>query len=410
MSIPSDDLPIKKDKRFKYEDDYHALAQQHGLFWVGTSLPQVVKEPTLWRCEKGHEWEATFACLRLTPTCPTCRLIGADEYHALALDLGIQWIGEVVPESTHHLTEWLCQNGHKRLIGYSHLKHSRDGCRECYRESTRHTAEDYHNLAMERGIKWVGFERPHNVNVKTLWRCDCGNEWLAQYADILQGRGCPKCSRERGKEAARATRERKRAKRQKISGPQRCRICEEVKPLTEFYRRPELFGGFRYECKECTKARSAKSQKVRIKERRLYLRWYGDKHREKLRKQRSARYRKTKGYLYSRKYRHENIERVRKNEARYRQRNRHKEVARTHKRRTMTIDDAAVEYIAILQKDVCCYCGKPGGTIDHIVAVTKDGTNDWNNLTAACLSCNSSKNNEGLIWFLFRRKQEEPNA
>lgn len=186
-----------------------------------------------------------------------------------------------------------------------------------------------------------------------------------------------------------------------------CRICNELKPRSEYYSRHEMPDGLRSECKECTKARSAKSQQARRNERRAYMQDYGEKNRKKLNKQARERAIKNKRYLYFREYRQENIDQVRTNEERYRRRNRHKEVARRHKRRVMPIDKTAVEYIAILQKDVCCYCGKPGGTIDHIIAVSKGGTNDWKNLTAACKSCNSSKNNEELIWFLFRRYQEK---
>lgn len=186
-----------------------------------------------------------------------------------------------------------------------------------------------------------------------------------------------------------------------------CRVCNELKPRGEYYPRHEMPDGLRSECKECTKARSAKSQRARKKERRTYMQDYGVKNRKKLNKQARERARKNKRYLYFREYRQENLEQVRANEERYRRRNRHKEAARRHKRRVMPIDDTAVEYIAILQKDVCSYCGNSGGTIDHIVAITEGGTNDWDNLTAACLSCNSSKKTESLVWFLHRRYQEE---
>jgi len=49
----------------------------------------------------------------------------------------------------------------------------------------------------------------------------------------------------------------------------------------------------------------------------------------------------------------------------------------------------------ILERDnyTCRYCGKIGGKleVDHIVPISKGGTNELNNLTAACLRCNRQK-------------------
>lgn len=60
-------------------------------------------------------------------------------------------------------------------------------------------------------------------------------------------------------------------------------------------------------------------------------------------------------------------------------------------------EKGTVEYRQILNLDPCSYCGEPSGTIDHIVPLIKGGENDWLNLTAACLSCNSSKGTKSLL-------------
>jgi 5-methylcytosine-specific restriction endonuclease McrA len=60
-------------------------------------------------------------------------------------------------------------------------------------------------------------------------------------------------------------------------------------------------------------------------------------------------------------------------------------------------------HVENLLNDPCCYCGKPMEDIDHIVPVTKSGEENWENLTAACKSCNTSKNNKNLLDFLLYR-------
>jgi hypothetical protein len=82
-------------------------------------------------------------------------------------------------------------------------------------------------------------------------------------------------------------------------------------------------------------------------------------------------------------------------------------VARTMKRRTLTfpVPPETAEYIAVLRRDPCSYCGKDAGSVDHIDALHIGGNNNPENLTAVCRSCNSSKRTETLLSFLLRRRQ-----
>jgi len=54
-----------------------------------------------------------------------------------------------------------------------------------------------------------------------------------------------------------------------------------------------------------------------------------------------------------------------------------------------------------LLRDPCSYCGGPAGEVDHIAPVLSGGTGDWDNLTAACRSCNASKHAKPLLGFLW---------
>lgn len=52
----------------------------------------------------------------------------------------------------------------------------------------------------------------------------------------------------------------------------------------------------------------------------------------------------------------------------------------------------------ILDRDrhSCAYCGEKAATIDHIHPQSRGGKNTWENLVAACESCNSKKGNSLL--------------
>ena len=63
-------------------------------------------------------------------------------------------------------------------------------------------------------------------------------------------------------------------------------------------------------------------------------------------------------------------------------------------------DSTSAEYLDILADDPCSYCGGAAGEIDHIDATAGGGLGSWDNLTAACRSCNASKHSKPLLAYL----------
>jgi 5-methylcytosine-specific restriction endonuclease McrA len=47
----------------------------------------------------------------------------------------------------------------------------------------------------------------------------------------------------------------------------------------------------------------------------------------------------------------------------------------------------------VLERDHhrCFYCGRPANTVDHLKPVAQGGTDDKDNLVAACSQCNGAK-------------------
>ena len=74
------------------------------------------------------------------------------------------------------------------------------------------------------------------------------------------------------------------------------------------------------------------------------------------------------------------------------------------RRREVTARVQDVEVPDHLYSDPCSYCGGSGGTTDHIVSVKDGGQSHPDNLTAACHSCNASKNDRDLLSFLLSRR------
>lgn len=70
----------------------------------------------------------------------------------------------------------------------------------------------------------------------------------------------------------------------------------------------------------------------------------------------------------------------------------------------------AREYVVLVKRDPCSYCGGRGGTLDHITALSRGGGHEWENLTGACRACNGSKFTASPLLFLLRSHKSERAA
>ncbi len=65
-------------------------------------------------------------------------------------------------------------------------------------------------------------------------------------------------------------------------------------------------------------------------------------------------------------------------------------------------DPIARDFEVVLAGDPCSYCGRSGGDMeaDHIEPFIVGGRGTWDNLTASCKHCNSSKCDASMLWWL----------
>ncbi|MBA3431469.1 MAG: HNH endonuclease [Actinobacteria bacterium] len=59
----------------------------------------------------------------------------------------------------------------------------------------------------------------------------------------------------------------------------------------------------------------------------------------------------------------------------------------------------------------CQYCGRPAENVDHVIPKSKGGTHNWDNVVAACRSCNARKENRAPanVGMRLRRQPEQPH-
>lgn len=71
-----------------------------------------------------------------------------------------------------------------------------------------------------------------------------------------------------------------------------------------------------------------------------------------------------------------------------------------HYRKKHAVGNVTFEQIKYLYSrfSSCAYCGKnKPNTIDHVIPLSKGGTNNIDNLIPVCVNCNSKKGNKSLI-------------
>ena len=99
-------------------------------------------------------------------------------------------------ESVNKRYKWRCGENHEWETTPAQIF---DGtwCRKCYIEKQKDTLENIKALAKSRGGECLS-NKYHGSQIKLLWRCADGHEWVAR-PDNIRNRGswCPICARKR---------------------------------------------------------------------------------------------------------------------------------------------------------------------------------------------------------------------
>ena len=210
----------------------------------------------------------------------------------------------------------------------------------------------------------------------------------------------------------------------------RCSKCKEEKGTSEFHKRSSSKDGLYWQCKECCSEGKRRWRQEHLERAREYDHRWRQEHLEQAR-ERHCRWNRehpermreiTRCWVQEhpeqkRRWRQEHAEQVR--EARRRWNREHLEEERERQRRwarehpekarraealrrarkasapgSFTREDIRRQYE--VQNGLCFWCSEPLNNdfdVDHVIPLTRGGTNWPQNLVCACVQCNGSKNN-----------------
>ena len=168
----------------------------------------------IWKCEKGHEWEAVVKSRTINKTgCPYCShnkvLAGFNDLATLLPDIAAEWSDRNYPLLPTQVTVfanrkawWKCKDCGRE---WNTLISTRSGGSKCpycsgyiFLKGFNDLQTTYPEIASEWSKKNLPL-KPDEVNAKSRknvwWRCSkCGNEWKSVINARVKGTVCPVCA------------------------------------------------------------------------------------------------------------------------------------------------------------------------------------------------------------------------
>ena len=169
-----------------------------------------------WRCEKGHEWQATVASRARGVGCPICagKVIVPEENDLVSRfpDIAAEWHptrnGTLTPDrcspSSNRKVWWLCPLGHEYQAAVGARTVSGSDCPFCAGRKVLVGFNDLATLEPAVAASWHptlnGALTPEDVTTgsrrKVWWKCPEGHSWKAVVYSRARSQksGCPVCS------------------------------------------------------------------------------------------------------------------------------------------------------------------------------------------------------------------------
>jgi hypothetical protein len=183
----------------------HPELAAQAVGWDPTQFLPGSNKKKLWRCELNHEWVSVIANRTKAngSNCPFCKgkavWPGFNDLQTTNPELAKQafgWDPTTLTAGSGKKVGWICSSGHK----WEAVLHSRTkglGCPIC---SGQRVLSGFNDLAtthpelLRDVVGWDPTVVSAGSELKKLWKCDEGHEWVTAVANRTRGTGCPYCS------------------------------------------------------------------------------------------------------------------------------------------------------------------------------------------------------------------------
>lgn len=168
-----------------------------------------------WKCEKGHEWQASIVSRTLHKTgCPYCSgrkaISGVNDLSTMYPDIAQEWnyekneefLPSTISAGSGKKVWWRCSLGHEWMATVEKRTKLKTGCPYCANKviisGFNDLASNKPDIATEWNYQKNGDLLPIMFSIgsskKVWWRCKKGHEWQATIANRVGGTNCPYCA------------------------------------------------------------------------------------------------------------------------------------------------------------------------------------------------------------------------
>ena len=160
-----------------------------------------------WRCEKGHEWDASPNSRIDGSGCRVCSnrqvLMGCNDLATTHPGLAAEafgWDPASVMAGNKTRKTWRCEQGHEWEAQISERARRISGCPRCANRPAfkrkGNLAVDYPDVAAQ-AVGWDPSTVTSGSSEMHPWQCDEGHQWQARVNHRVRGTGCPVCTKRR---------------------------------------------------------------------------------------------------------------------------------------------------------------------------------------------------------------------
>lgn len=150
-----------------------------------------------WQCSKQHVWKASPDNIRSGSWCPVCAgrpKLTVDNMKAIAKSRGGECLSKEYANAHVHL-KWRCEKGHEWEATYNNIGKGK-WCPICATEKNaakqRLTIEEMRAIAASRGGKCIS-DLYVNIDTKLEWECIHRHRFKARPDTVKRGQWCPEC-------------------------------------------------------------------------------------------------------------------------------------------------------------------------------------------------------------------------
>ncbi len=179
-----------------------------------TEVTIASSKKVIWKCQYGHEWEATIKSRSLSGTgCPYCAhnkvLAGFNDLATLFPDVASEWSDRNLPLLPTMVTAfanrkvwWKCKSCGNEWYTLISTRSAGSKCPYCSGYTFLKGFNDLATTHPELAAEWSEKNdplMPYEVNAKSRrnvwWKCKtCGNEWKSVIDSRVKGTSCPVCA------------------------------------------------------------------------------------------------------------------------------------------------------------------------------------------------------------------------